>query len=194
MGPQRNKPLRVKTIWFKKAGETQSPEKTSSVVASTIWRLSDAVVINLSKADYDIITPQRGFKIIGEMIAFLVHITDRMLYGRVEDQERGALMQALGLRLADVMVQNIHEVTGDDGFDYRGNFLAFLNKRAQEYATFEFDPANPNFSVLRYLGHCLLEIMEDRDQPWVIDQIMELESPQAIETLQKTIDGLFLHA
>lgn len=194
MDPLRTKPLRVKTIWFKKAGETPSPEKTSSVVASTIWRLSDSVVINLSKADYAIITPQRGFKIIGEMIAFLTHVTDRMLHGRVDDQERGALMQALGVRLAEVMVENIRSVTGDDGFDYRANFLEFLNRRTQEYATFQFDPTNPNFSVLRFLGHCLLEIMEDRDQPWVIDQIMELESPQAIETLQKTIDGLFKQA
>lgn len=190
MNPDRTRPLRVKTVWFKKVGEIPSPEKTGSVLASTVWRLSDAVVINLSKADYDIITPQRGFRIIGEMIAFLSHISDRMLHGRIEETQRAALMQALGVRLAEVMAENIVAVTGDDGFDYKANFLQFLNRRAGEYAQFEFDPAKPNFSVLRFLGHCLLEIMEERDQPWVIDQIMELEAPQAIETLQKTVDGL----
>lgn len=190
MNPDRTRPLRVKTVWFKKVGEVPSPEKTGSVLASTVWRLSDAVVINLSKADYDIITPQRGFRIIGEMIAFLSHISDRMLHGRIEETQRAGLMQALGVRLAEVMAENIIAVTGDDGFDYKANFLQFLNRRAGEYAQFAFDPAKPNFSVLRFLGHCLLEIMEERDQPWVIDQIMELEAPQAIETLQKTVDGL----
>lgn len=190
MNPDRTRPLRVKTVWFKKVGDVPSPEKTGSVLASTVWRLSDAVVINLSKADYDIITPQRGFRIIGEMVAFLSHISDRMLHGRIEEPQRAALMQALGMRLAEVMAENIVAVTGDDGFDYKTNFLQFLNRRAGEYAQFEFDPTKPNFSVLRFLGHCLLEIMEERDQPWVIDQIMELEAPQAIETLQKTVDGL----
>lgn len=190
MNPDRTRPLRVKTVWFKKVGDVPSPEKTGSVLASTVWRLSDAVVINLSKADYDIITPQRGFRIIGEMVAFLSHIADRMLHGRIEETQRAALMQALGVRLAEVMAENILAVTGDDSFDYKANFLAFLNRRAEEYAQFDFEPTKPNFSVLRFLGHSLLEIMEERDQPWVIDQIMELEAPQAIETLQKTVDGL----
>lgn len=185
--------IRVKTIWFKKA-DAPAPEKTATVISSMIWRLADAVVVNLSKADYDIITPQRGFKIIGEMIAFFVHVTDRMLFGRVDDGERQALIQALALRLSDIMVENIHSIVGDDGFDYRANFLDMLNRRTAEYAEFSFEPDKPNFVVLRYLGHCLLDIMEERDQPWFIDQIMELEAPQAIETLKKTIDGLFKQA
>ena len=189
--------IRVKTIWFKKAdapAPEKTAEKTATVVASMIWRLADAVVINLSKADYDIITPQRGFKIIGEMSAFFVHVTDRMLFGRVDDAERQALIQALALRLADVMVENIHATVGDDGFDYRSNFLDMLNRRTGEYADFSFEPDKPNFVVLRYLGHCLLGIMEKSDQPWFIDQIMELEAPQALETLKKTVDGLFKQA
>jgi hypothetical protein len=51
-----NHALRVKTVWFKKHGERPA-EEVATVLASNIWRLADKAVDNLSKADYDIITP-----------------------------------------------------------------------------------------------------------------------------------------
>lgn len=183
--------MRVKTVWFKKESEARAPDQTATVIASVIWRLADKTVTNLSKADYDIITPQRGFKIIAEMIAFLVHMTDRLIYERADETRRGALIQALGVRLAEIMEQNIHSIVGDDGFDYQSNFLDMLNRRMEDYATFDFPADQPDFSARRYLGSCILDMMEKRDQPWVIDQMMELEAPEALETLRKTVNGLF---
>jgi hypothetical protein len=76
--------LRVKTVWFKKHGERPA-EEVATVLASNIWRLADKAVDNLSKADYDIITPERGFKIIGELTCFLVHFVDRLAFDRMDD-------------------------------------------------------------------------------------------------------------
>jgi hypothetical protein len=76
--------LRVKTTWFKKEGE-RPPEEVATVMASMLWRLADKAVDNLSKADYDIITPQRGFKIIAELTCFLVHYMDRLAFDRMDD-------------------------------------------------------------------------------------------------------------
>jgi len=79
--------LRVKTVWFKKADAQRPAGEVASVLASTIWRLADNSVTGLSKSDYDIITPDRGLRIIGEMAAFLVHMSDRMVYGRIPDAD-----------------------------------------------------------------------------------------------------------
>ena len=49
-------PTRVKTIWFKKDGDRR-PEEIASAVATTTWRVADSAIDNLSKDDYDIITP-----------------------------------------------------------------------------------------------------------------------------------------
>lgn len=183
--------LRVKTVWFKKAAGQRSPGEVGSVLASTIWRLSDNAVTGLSKADYDIITPDRGIRILGEMAAFLLHVTDRTIHGRVPDEERAQLVQATGSRLADVMVENIHAMVGDDGFDYRGNFIDMLNRRSAEYAGFAFDPAKPSFAVLRFLALAIRELATEADQYWVADQVMEILAPAAIGTLKKTIDGFY---
>ncbi|MHB1438613.1 MAG: hypothetical protein ACYCVX_13885, partial [Thiobacillus sp.] len=73
------KPVKVRTIWFKRDGERSAVEIASSV-ASTIWRVADKAVDNLGRENYDIITPARGFKLIAEFVAFLAHYCDRMAY------------------------------------------------------------------------------------------------------------------
>lgn len=183
--------LRVKTVWFKKDGEQRPAREVASVLASTVWRLSDRTVDALSKADYDIVTPERGVRIIGEMAAFLLHMSDRMVYGRVPDEERGMLVQSTATRLAELVVENIRSLVVDDGFDYRANFIDLLNRRGADYASFECDPAKPSFQVLRYLALAIREVMVDADQHWVADQVMEILAPEALGTLKKTIDGFY---
>jgi hypothetical protein len=181
--------LRLKTVWFKNAGG-RSAGDIASVVASTIWRLADNAVTELSKADYDIVTPERGVRIIGEMAAFLLHMTDRMVYGRVGEAEREQLVQRAGKRLGEIVQDNIRAMLGDDGFDYKANFIEMVNRRAADYATFESAPEKPSFALLRYLGLAVREVMVESDQHWVADQIMEIQAPEALGFLKKTIDGL----
>jgi hypothetical protein len=185
--------LRVKTVWFKNAGGRSSAE-IASVLASTIWRLADNLVTNLSKWDCDIITPERGMRILGEVAAFLLHMSDRMAYGRIPEAERAQLIQAAGRRLAGIVQDNIREMLGDDGFDYQANFIDLLNRRAADYATFECAPDKPSYPLLRYLGLAVRELMLESDRPWVADQIMDIQAPEALGTLKKTVDGLLAPA
>jgi hypothetical protein len=181
--------LRLKTVWFKNAGGRSSAE-LATVLASTIWRLADVAVANLSRADCDIVTPERGVRILGEVASFLLHMSDRMLYGRVPEAERANLVQATGSRLAEMIVANIREMGGADDFDYRTNFIDFINRRSADYATFDCAPDKPSFPLLRYLGLAVRELMLESDQPWVADQIMDIQAPEALGMLKKTIDGL----
>jgi len=182
--------LRVKTVWFKNAGGRSAAE-VATVLASTIWRLADITVSNLSKADCDIVTPERGIRILGEVAAFLLHMVDRSVYGRIPDEERAPLIQSAGKRLAEMVVNNLREMGIDDGFDYRANFIDMLNRRGEDYATFDCQPDKPGFPILRYLGLAVRELMLESDQPWVIDQIMDLQAPEALGTLKKTVDGFY---
>ena len=184
--------LRVKTVWFKNAGG-RSAADVATVLASTIWRLSDITVSNLSKADCDIVTPERGIRILGEMAAFLLHMSDRSVFGRIPDAERAQLIQTAGQRLAEMVANNIREMVGEDDFDYRANFIDMLNRRGEDYATFDCQPDKPGFPILRYLGLAVRELMLESDKPWVIDQVMDLQAPEALGTLKKTIDGFYPH-
>lgn len=181
--------IRLKTVFFKNAGGRSTAE-TASVLASAIWRIADEVVTNLSKWDCDIVTPERGMKILGEMAAFLLHMADRMAYGRMPEAERARFIQVAGQRLAEIVQDNIRAMVGADGFDYKANFIDLLNRRAADYATFECTPEKPGYPILRYLGLAIREHMLDSDQHWVADQIMDIQAPEALGMLKKTVDGL----
>ena len=181
--------MRVKTAWFRKDGE-RAPDEIATVVASTLWRLADKLTDNLSRADYDIITPARGFRIIAEVLAFGIHACDRMAYGRVPPRERAALIQSLGARLGEIVEQNVRALTGGDRHDYRTEFVAMVNRRGDDYATFEFPDSGASFPALRYLAAQIREVMEARDQHWVMNQVMEIEMPEVLGVLKKTVHGL----
>lgn len=181
--------VRLKTVWFKNAGGRSSAD-IASVLASTVWRLADEVVTGLSKFDCDIVTPERGVRILGEVAAFLLHMSDRMVYGRVPEEQRAQLVQAAGRRLAELVAENIRAMGADDGFDHRANFIEFLNRRAADYASFDCPPDKPSFPLLRYLGLAVRELMLESDQPWVADRIMDIDAPEALGMLKKTVDGL----
>src|SRR3970282_1811327 len=107
----------------------------------------DKLVDNLSKADYDIVTPARGFKILAEVLAFGLHVTDRAAHLKLSRQE--------------------------------------------DSATFDLPDNGASFPTLRYLGAQIREVMDERDEHWVMDQVMDIEMPEVLGTLKKTLDGLF---
>jgi hypothetical protein len=183
------KALRVKTVWFRK-GATRSAAELASVLASTLWRLAEKLVDNLSRADYDIVTPARGFRIIAEVLALGLHLCDRWAFGRLDDARRAALVQAIGAHLAGTMEHNVRAVVGADGRDYRAELIDMLNRRAADYAGFDIPASGADFPVLRYLAAQVREAMDEHDQHWVMDQLMEIEVPEALGTLKKTFDGL----
>lgn len=189
------KPVKVRTIWFKKDGE-RTAEEIASAVATTTWRVADKAVDNLGRENYDIITPARGFKLIAEFVAFLAHYCDRMAYATLPPERRVAVLQAVSNRLGEVMEQNIRDVVGkDDPRNYKQEFIDFLNRRFSDYAEFEFpDDEKASFPALRYLGLQIREEMGDDDKTWIMDQIMDIEMPEMMGTVRKSFKGLLSDA
>jgi len=185
--------LRVKTVWFKKEGERPA-EEIATVLASTIWRLADRAIDNLSKADFDIITPQRGFKIIGELTCFLVHYVDRLAFERIDDAKRQDLVSSVGVRLAEIVEQNILDFNGgqrDPEYDYQQGYIDLLNQRMVDYSEFEFPHDKASFQALRYLSLMIREGMVANDQTWIQDQLMDIELPEMMGMVKKNMDGFY---
>jgi hypothetical protein len=185
--------LRAKTVWFKKEGERPA-EEVATVLASTIWRLADKAVDNLSKANFDIVTPERGFKIIGELSCFLTHYVDRLAFARMDDSKRQNLVSAVGVRLAEIMEQNILDMTGgktDPDYDYQDGYIDLLNRRMTDYSEFEFPEDKASFQALRFLSLMIREGMEKTDQTWIQDQLMDIEVPEMMGMVKKNMDGFY---
>ena len=185
--------LRVKTVWFKKEGERPA-EETATVLASMIWRLADKAVDNLSKADFDIVTPQRGFKILAELTSFLAHYVDRLAFARMDDAKRQDLVSAIGVRLAEIMEQNVLDFSGgqrDPDYDYQQAYIDRLNQRMVDYSEFDFPEDKASFQALRYLSLMIREDMLASDQTWIQDQLMDIEVPEMMGMVKKSVDGFY---
>ena len=132
--------IRVKTTWFKQIDGPKSMEQQATVIASTIWRLADQAVANISRANFDILTPQRGFTLLAELSVFMLHQADRMVYGHISETDRQTLVQHIARRLAQIIEENIHETLNDREFGYQSAFIDLVNARCDEYASFDFAP------------------------------------------------------
>ena len=189
------KPVRVRTIWFKKDGERTANE-IASAVATTTWRVADKALDNLGRENYDIITPARGFKLIAEFVAFLAHYCDRMAYATLSPERRIAVLQAVSNRLGELMEENIISVAGPDGNrNFKAEFIEFLNRRFEDYSEFEFpDEEKASFPALRFLSLQIREEMGDNDKTWIMDQIMDIEMPEMMGTVRKSFTGLLSDA
>lgn len=185
------KPVKVRTIWFKKDGE-RSADEIASAVATTTWRVADKAMDNLGRENYDIITPARGFKLIAEFVAFLAHYCDRMAYATLAPERRIAIMQAVSNRLGEIMQENIITTVGPDPErNFKQEFIDFLNRRFEDYSEFEFpNEEKASFPALRFLGLQIREEMGDDDKTWIMDQIMDIEMPEMMGTVRKSFTGL----
>lgn len=182
--------MRVKSRWFN-GGREKTPQEIAGALAFIIWRISENALRNVRKADFDIAIGNQYFAFLAEFLIFLVQVADRIVYPQLDAETRLAFTTALATRVAEIQAENQGEWLGNPVGEYKRIFIDRLNQRAGEYAEFEYKGVDASFSFIRYLGACMLDVVDEKDKSWVIDQIMAIEVPEAVATLEKAILSLF---
>jgi hypothetical protein len=164
----------------------------AGVVAMLEWKLALAAIKRMRSADYDIDVGQPYFKFISEFVIFLAQAADRIAFRELEADDRVAFTTALAKKLADAVEDNSRELLGDvKPGEAAQNFLDLFNLRGTDYAEFNYGPDGPDFGFKRYFAACLREGLPEKDKLWVVDQAMDIEAPEALKMLEKTMAGLF---
>lgn len=179
--------IHVKTKWHK--AENKTIEGMASVLALNTWKIGVHAVDHLGDENFQFKTTQDRFAVLGEILIFLVQVVDRWSHPRMDDAERERLITAVTLQLAATLDENQNDWIGTG--HYRSDFLIRFNERAREYADFSFSQADPGYQFRRYLGERVLAVMgEESGNRWVIDQVMEIEIPEALKTMSRVFHGL----
>ncbi len=121
-------PLKTK---FRKKGP-KTLEDRASVVATNIWRIAQEAVRHMEKEGYPLGGDRQVTSVITEIIAFLVQCADRIVYGQLNEEERGRFINALGKHLARITSVNLEEFVGPGA--YAGDFINTLNARFADYS------------------------------------------------------------
>lgn len=160
------------------------------------WKLSQEGIHRMRAAKFDIDIGTQYFDFVCEYLAFLLHAADRIAYRVLDAEKRLAFTTALALKLAEVVEDNRDMlIAAPEPGRCRRHFIALANRRGAEYADFAYDEKQgPDFGFRRFFGSRLLDIVPEKDHAWVIDQIMEIEAPEAVKALEATLEGLFAPA
>jgi hypothetical protein len=184
--------LRIKSQWFQ-SGTAKTPQQTASAMAFITWRVAQNMLKQMRTADFSIEIGSQYFAFTREVLVFLTQVLDRMAYARMEAQERGEFVSALVRRVAEILQENEDTLLGEPQAGEASHFDRFIdlyNSLSDHYGDFGFDAKGPDFSFVRYLGHRIEIVMPQKDKRWVIDQIMAIEVPEALDILQRAMQGV----
>ena len=183
---------RLKNKWHRPDGvkwTTKSMENHATALAFITWSAALDTARKLHGEGYDYESDHQRIGVITELVAFAIHLCDRFAFESLDDDNRAALVNALGDRLAGHMQENLEQIAGPG--NYRPPFISLLNRRLADYSETDFVNDEPGYELLRYLGSCVLEIMgETQTNRWVMDQIMTIEAPLIIEKMRASFDNL----
>jgi hypothetical protein len=170
----------------------RSPATLASVVAALAFKLAVESIKSMRKADYDIDVGRPYFDYFCEFLTFMALSADRIAYMRLDAEKRLEFTGALAKRLAEIMEENNHMLFGEaEPGACRRHFIDLFNRRSNEYAEFDYGPEGPDFGFKRFFAACLREGLPEKDRLWAVDQVMDIEVPEALKALEKTLAGLF---
>ncbi|MBK9574492.1 MAG: hypothetical protein IPO43_18090 [Rhodoferax sp.] len=181
--------IRIKSQWFR-SGASKTPQQTASAMAFIAWRVAQNMLKQMRTAHFDIEIGPQYFAFTREVLVFFTQVLDRMAFERMGPEGRGEFITALVKRVAEILQDNEDGLLGTPPPSAPSHYDAFIdlfNELADHYAEFGFDGNGPDFAFVRYLGHRIEALMPQKDQRWVVDQIMAAEVPVALEMLQRAM-------
>lgn len=181
--------IRIKSNWFKE-GREKTPQELAGAVSFIAWRIAENALKNMRRADFEVAVGEQYFSFLAEFLIFLVQVADRIAYSRFTAEFRLAFTGELANRVAGTLADNHSRLLGGTMGEHKANFIERLNRRAGEYAEYEYGNDGPSFSFMRYLAHCMLGVVDEQDKNWVTDQMITVEAPQAVEMVEKAMRGL----
>jgi len=183
--------LRLKSFWHDSDTE-RTADELGGALAYISWRLAKDKAINLHGKDFIYDDDQQRLDVIVEYLIFQLQIVDRLglLRYELDTDQRRKLIGALARKLAEHVQENCEELLGPD--NYVKPFIDKLNARGSEYSELDYSENGPSYPFMRHLGFEIQQIMgAERENRWVIDQVMDQDGIEVHQQLTRAMDNLF---
>ena len=178
--------MRVKSKWHKKTAKTI--EEIAGVAAYIAWRASRTMVDKMYGSGFNFNTHEEMIGVIAELNAFCLQSSTALAYQNLDEDEFPRFVQTMAIKMASTLEENQREELGEG--NYIDENIALINQRLGEYAEFNFSDGDPSFPAKRFLGSLVEKIMQQSDNKWVAEQVVDVEIPQLIANLKKGVMDL----
>jgi hypothetical protein len=182
--------MRVKSTWFNEA-RPKSAGEIGGAMAFISWRIAQNALKSMREADFDIDPGPQYFEFLAETLVFIVMVADRIAYHRIGAPGREEFTTALANHAAGTLAENQARLLATGGEqEIKAAFIDLVNRRSGEYAEFAYGADGPSFVFLRYFASLLAEFMPEKDKRWTFDQVIAIEAPEIVATVEKGMKGL----
>ncbi len=180
--------MRMKSKWGKN-GKQRTVADNASAAAFISWRIAQDALLDLENEDYQTESLKQRMAVVVEFVIFLAHLADRITYERMSADEREEFVVTMVKHLARTHQSSMEEIDGVK--DYKEDFINLVNARMTDYSEMPYEDGEPSFTMRRYLGAKVQEVMGERHNKWIETQVLEINAPTAIKHLNKAIDDLY---
>lgn len=180
---------RIRTRWHK-SSKPKSPETIAGAMGMNIWKMASGTANKMYSEGFNFKSNAQLLDIIGEFSVFLLQLSDRIAYDKLDDEQRQRFTQALAGHLINTMVENqVEELKGEPA-EYQQAFIQKLNHHLEGYSEFTVSDGDPSYQMLRYFGTLCDEVMGGSDNKWVIEHVIEVEAPPFIKQVRESMEKL----
>lgn len=177
--------MHIKNRWGKQARE-QSLEDIASALSFISWKIASHGVVEIENQGFTTESQAHRLEIIGEFLAFLLQVADRLSYEQMTVEERHSFVTALALQMAKTYADNQRDLRGAG--EHQKVFIDLLNQRATDYADLSFREGNAGFDFLRYFGEKIAIVMHE--ERWISEYIVDVRAPDAIKDFKRSLFSL----
>jgi hypothetical protein len=182
--------VRIKSHWHK-TDQPKPVEEVAGALGFIGWRIGLNAIDRMEKAGFRFFSNTQRLHVLGEFVAFLVQVADRTVYGELDEDERTRFITAFAKHMAGSWADNYKDIAGGRPSDYKGDFIRLLNDRLSEYAEFGYSEDGPTYGMLRLFGEKVEAVLGGGENRWALEHIVEMEAPDAVRMLRKSLEDLF---
>lgn len=179
---------RLKSGWNQR-GRERTLEDIGGAISFNLWQIAGQGVLDLENEGFQTDTQSQRLDVLSEYAAFLLQIVDRLVFEQFDLEQRGRLISAAGLHMAEIFQDNRQESNGPG--DHYKPFLQMLNARMQEYSQCQFErKEGPSFVYLRLVGDHVSEVMGEKDNKWITSYVIDIAGFKLYKSLRRVLPGL----
>ncbi|MGI9316176.1 MAG: hypothetical protein ACR2QW_02490 [bacterium] len=179
---------RIRTAWKNKDKKVSIPE-FANALSAICWRMSLNAAKNLHQQDFDYETDEQRLGVIQQYLFFFIHCADRLMFDHFDQKSRSEFINALSADCENHFATNALEISGKRVDS--AEFITALNQNMGKLSMCRFIAREPGYEMYRALGSEVQGIMgHSQTNKWVIDQVMDIDAPEAYEFFRKSFDKL----
>ena len=179
---------RIRTAW-KNRNTERSVAEFASALSAIVWRISLNAAKNLHQENFDYSDDSQRLGVVFEYVCFLCHVSDRLTYDRLDEEQRQAFITGLARESMRHYAENHMEILAVEP-EAETLFQQF-NHRSGSYAQTRFGDAGPEFDMYRLLGSGIQEIMgQSQTNRWVMDHVVDIDGPNSFDLFSKSFSKL----